>query len=155
MEADEGLKELPTTFRFAKAKTERTDLTYQRYVDADLAKVEAEVPLEARYGETSRAWIWWWVCGGAAAVGFGVLGWLARPRGVKVEDRRFQVPESVTPFTVLGLLREIQVNNGLSDAKQQELAASIRHLERHYFAEPTREEPDLHAIATTWVNTSV
>jgi hypothetical protein len=52
---------------------------------------------------------------------------------------------------VLGLLRDIQVNNGLCEADKQDLHASIDRLERHYFAEPETPEPDLKTIATSWV----
>ena len=38
---------------------------------------------------------------------------------------RFRMPELVTPFSVLGLLREIQHNNGLPAPEMQELAGSI------------------------------
>jgi len=46
------------------------------------------------------------------------------------------MPDPVTPFTVLGLLRDIQGNNGLSRPKKQELAVSIQSLESDYFAGP-------------------
>ena len=61
------------------------------------------------------------------------------------------MPEPVTPFTVLGLLRDIQHNDGLTEPAKHELAASIQRLERHYFAEPSADAPDLHAIAADWL----
>ena len=49
----------PKTFKFASAKVDGAEMIYQRYVDADLAKVGPEVALEARYGEPSHACAWW------------------------------------------------------------------------------------------------
>ena len=43
------------------------------------------------------------------------------------------MPEVVTPFSVLGLLREIEQRNGLSAPQLRELSTSIQQLERHYF----------------------
>ncbi len=65
---------------------------------------------------------------------------------------RFQVPDVVTPFSVLGLLRDIQQNNGLPPAALQELAGSIDSIERHYFAESDGESVDLKRVAETWVH---
>ena len=65
---------------------------------------------------------------------------------------RFELPEQLTPFAVLGLLRDIQHNNGLGPADREELGASIDRLERHYFAETDEQEPDLHQIAASWVS---
>ena len=44
----------PATFRFASAKVDGAEMTYQRYVDADLAKVGPEVSLEERYEQPPR-----------------------------------------------------------------------------------------------------
>ena len=61
------------------------------------------------------------------------------------------MPELVTPFSVLGLLREIQHNNGLPAPQMQELAGSIERIERHYFAESDGESIDLRQVAETWI----
>ena len=127
-------------------------MVYQRYVDADLAKVGPEVSLEARYGQPTYAWAWWLVGGFLlAALVVGALIALLRSLSRRVKGARFAIPEVVTPFTVLGLLREIEHNNGLAAAQKQELATSIQQLERHYFAGPSGGEPDLKQIAETWV----
>jgi hypothetical protein len=67
----------------------------------------------------------------------------------KVE--RFRMPETLTAFSVLGLLRDIERNNGLGENQKRELAASIDELERHYFAESTARAPDLKAVAESWL----
>ena len=152
--ADEGLAKLPDQFAFAKAKVEGVEMTYQRYVDADLAQVKPVVNLEEHYGEPSRAWMIWTAAGlllGLIAIA-AVWKLASRPK-VQVAGP-FAMPEEVTPFTVLGLLREIRVHPGLPDSKTAELDLSIQTLEQHYFSGQSAESQDLHAIATTWIMTT-
>ena len=59
-----GQAKPPSLFRFASAKVDDAEQIFQRYVDADLAKVGAEFALEERY-EQRYAWLWW--LGGAPA----------------------------------------------------------------------------------------
>ena len=142
----------PATFRFASAKVDGAEMIYQRYVDADLAKVGPEISLEERYEQPRYAWLWW--------IGGGLLGsgvrWRSRSGSSGPGPRRpspsgYRMPELVTPFSVLGLLREIQHNNGLPAPQMQELAGSIERIERHYFAESDGEPVDLHQVAETWI----
>lgn len=141
------------TFTFARAKEDGAELVYQRYVDADLAKVGPEVVLEARYGQPTYSWLWR-LAGGllVAVLAVGALIALVRSRPRKAGGARFQMPEDVTPFSVLGLLREIEHNNGLTPAQMRELNSSIQEIERLYFAKPESDKPDLRQIAETWVS---
>ena len=126
-------------------------MTYQRYVDADLAKVGPEVTLEERYEQPKYAWLWW-VGGGLLGLAFLAIAiGTLRSRPQKAVAQRYRMPELVTPFSVLGLLREIHQNNGLPAPQLQELAGSIERVERHYFAESDGEPVDLHQIAETWI----
>ena len=61
------------------------------------------------------------------------------------------MPKTLTAFTVLGLLRQIDQNNGLNESSRLELAGSIDHLEQHYFINNGDEEPNLQEMAETWV----
>src|SRR5205085_2090139 len=141
----------PATFRFASAKVDGAETTYQRYVDADLAKVGPEVSLEERYEQPRYAWLWW-VGGGLLGLAFiGVAIGKLRSGPRRAVAQRFRMPEPVTPFTVLGLLREIQHHNGLPTPQRQELAGSIERIERHYFAESDGEPVDLHQVAESWI----
>ena len=109
-----GQAKPPSSFRFASAKVADADMIYQRYVDADLAKVGAEVTLQERYERAQNAWLWW-SGGGLLALAFAVLAIRILRTGPKrAASTRFQMPERVTPFSVLGLLRDIQQNNGLA-----------------------------------------
>ena len=146
--------ERPTSFTFGTAKSDDAEVVYQRYVDADLADVGRQVSLEQQYGETSYAWLGW-LLGVVVAAPVAFVLW--RRYGTKPhreEAARFQMPEHLTPFTVLGLLRDIQQNNGLGESGQRELASSIERLEQHYFEESDQEQPDLREIAVRWVERS-
>ncbi|MBI5362800.1 MAG: hypothetical protein HZA53_06445 [Planctomycetes bacterium] len=140
----------PESFAFGKAKVETAGNEHFRYVDADLASVGDVVELERQYGKPSRAWMW--------ALAVLLLGgvatfWLVRRKRTEIagEEARFQVPEEVTPFTVIGLLREIERVDGLAPKQKKELAGEITRLERHFFADSGGEEPDLEHVAKTWV----
>ncbi len=65
-----GQAKPPGMFRFASAKIDDAEQVFQRYVDADLAKVGAEVPLEERYERRATRG-----SGGSAA---GCLRWVLR-----------------------------------------------------------------------------
>lgn len=148
--ADEQAKP-PSTFRFAPASVEGATVTYQRYVDADLAKVGHEVSLDERYEAPRRAWIWW-TAGTMLVLGFlgvAIVRLRNRPRAESAE--RYAVPDPLTPFTVLALLREIQRAEALAPQQQLELAGAIDRVERHYFAELAGDPVDLRQVAETWI----
>ncbi len=149
LRAKAGLTELPTEFTFGAPRVETATHERFRYVDADLASVEPTVQLERRYGEPSRTWMWWIPVGVLVAAGaFLGLRRLNRPKAAA--QARFPVPETVTPFTVLGLLRDIERNNGLAPAQKRELSTEIAAIERHFFGEQGSEAPDLRRIAESW-----
>jgi hypothetical protein len=153
LRAKPGLPELPKSFAFGTAKLPVTTTENFRYVDADLASVGPVVDLESSYGTPRR--IWPWVAVGGVVVALALWFALrARKRHVEVETARFRVPEAVTPFTVLGLLREIQSANGLTPDEHRAIAREIEELEAHYFGTHTASEPDLGAVAQRWVTTS-
>ncbi|MCY2960350.1 MAG: hypothetical protein NTY35_09310 [Planctomycetota bacterium] len=150
LKAKEGQAALPKTFTFPTPKVETVTQERFRYVDADLASVEPTVSLEQTYGKPSRTWIAWTIGVLAALVG-GL--WLLRrtAKPVVAKPSRFQVPESPTPFNVIGLLRDIQRNDGLAPEARTSLASDIDRLERHYFGDQRAEAPDLHGVARDWV----
>ena len=151
MKAKESLADLPKTFDFGSPKLEVKEAIYQRYDDADLATVESTVVLGKRYGKTSKAWIWILsivviACGGCVA-----LLWLRPRREQAKEQHKYHVPENITPFTVLGLLRQIQLTNGLDQRGHEELNSTIDQLEHSYFYEDQQATDDLREIANVWV----
>lgn len=149
--AKPGQTTLPTTFTFPSPKVETKTQERFRYVDADLASVEPTVTLERVYGEKSRAWMWW--TAGVVALLAAAIWWLRRSaKPAAAAPSRFQVPEAPTPFNVIGLLRDIQRNDGLAPDARTNLAADIDRLERHYFGDERATEPDLRGVAQTWVS---
>jgi hypothetical protein len=148
----EGLSSPPTQFAFAEAKVETTADEHFRYVDADLAAVGPVVDLEAQYAEADRTWIAWIaVALGVVAVGVYAARRLARPAAA--QQARFRVPETVNAFTVLGVLRDIQSQNGLTPDAHGQLEREISELEALYFGDGrTGGEPDLRQLAERWVS---
>jgi len=162
LRARQDLAAPPSTFAFGRPRVETRTSELFRFVDADLASAEAVVSLERRYGRPDRSWMWQVPLGLLVLAGalFGFRR-LQRPRAQA--PARFQVPEPLTPFTVLGLLRDIHTNNGLSGDRRGELEREIAVLERHFFVERepagsepvtgrAREVPDLLRIAEDWVS---
>ncbi len=152
MRGKDGLTKLPDEFQFGSSLPDNVEMTYQRYVDADLKAVEQVISLEEKYGDVSYAWIWM-TSGFAAAVVLVVVIVLVRRPDQSRQSRiaRFAVPDTVTPFTVLGLLKQIDYNDGLDMTQKQELAQSINRLEQYYFIDSNGDEPELTDIAKKWI----
>ena len=150
MRAKEGLAKTPESFAFAKPKVDVATNEHFRYVDADLASVGDVVPLERQYGEPSRRWLWW-IPAGIVALAGAFFAWRRLRKPAAMAESRFRIPEPVNAFTVLGLLREIQANNGLAVDQKRQLGAEIETIERHFFVAAATEAPDLESIAKTWV----
>ncbi len=52
----------------------------------------------------------------------------------------------------MGLLKQIQQNDGLNESGRQELNTSINRLEQYYFVNANNDdEPDLKELAETWI----
>ncbi|MBI2823738.1 MAG: hypothetical protein HYX69_03490 [Planctomycetia bacterium] len=146
------LAERPKSFAFPAALVDEADITYQRYNDADLAEVDRVVSLEEQYGAVERPWLWIALAAVPVVLVAGAVAWKLARRTRKPAERRFRMPETLTPFTVLALLRNIEQNNGLSTDAKRELSGSIQLLERRYFADADVPAPDLRAVAESWVS---
>jgi hypothetical protein len=152
LNAKKDLAQRPKNFEFAEATLDDVKLVYQRYVDADLSEAQPIVSLEARYGTPRRMWPW--ILGGVLAVvaigGVGAAVIASRPRA-QGASHRYAIPDDLTPFNVLGLLREIQQNDGLNEAGHRQLTVDIQRIERYYFAANGEDAaPDLKQIAESW-----
>jgi hypothetical protein len=150
--ATKSSKELPKTFQFGVAKVDTKEIVYQRYVDADLMSVENVVSLEERYGNEQNVWLNALILGVGGLVIFGLIIFLATRPNDSVE-RRSTLPERITPFTVLELLKQVQRSNGFGEQKKQELAEAINEVEQRYFGaemDANADAPDLKELATQW-----
>jgi len=150
--AAEGMTTPPQEFAFAQPVMEGGESEYQRYVDADLMAVDPVVNLEEHYAQPDYSWVSTIVAVVLVACFGGIALARVGKRPVEQKSLRYPLPENVTPFTVLGLLKQIQRDNGFSNGEQEELAASIHQVESYYFTdEPEGEEPPLRSIAEQWV----
>ena len=155
MAADEDLATPATTFTFASSRVEDASVTYQRFIDADLASVEQLISLERAYGEARNPWLMWLTGAAIVIVGLVLVLRLSRHQRRNEDQAVFTRPESVTPFTVLGLLKDIERNNGMNKASLQELTTSINRLETYYFhghsADGNSNAPDLDGVLDEWI----
>lgn len=141
----------PTRFQFGTVKVPVKEAVFQRYQDADLVSVGSEIDLQERYGQRRYARLWPILPVAVAAVLVVLAVVRLARRGRRPVETRFRIPDPLTPFTLLGLLRDIEHNNGLSESARSNLAADINRLETHYFIEPGPQEPNLREIAEAWV----
>jgi len=153
LKAASGLTSLPAELQFPKPRVDKPKLTYQKYVDADLAAADPITPLLARYGKVDRTGQTLAIAGsiaGLVAAGIGI------PRAIKSFRRKplgdsTEVPAE--PFAVLGLLRGLEQRKSLNQALRDELAASIRSIEECYFSgnsNPETSAPDLNSLVMRW-----
>ncbi|QDV09762.1 hypothetical protein Poly30_53220 [Planctomycetes bacterium Poly30] len=151
MKAKEGVGK-PQNFRFAAPTDESIQTLYQRYDDADLMTAELEVNLEHAY-ETKKPFDWRWLLliPGLAAV-FWMLWAVVKGDRPAEAAKGLQVPDDVTPFTVLNLLQEVRSSPRIGDAERRDLDAAVIRIETHYFGEVQNgAAPDLRSIAHDWV----
>lgn len=144
----------PPTFQFPKAKMPTEEVAFKHYEDADLVVVKdtlalAGVPLRPpnRLAQVGYAVIFL-----ACAAGLWVL--LRRGKDAAVATAAaYALPAHITPFTVLGLLRQMEQDPRLPGARRGELSSAIRDLEARYFgrAGETNGQADLERVAREWV----
>ncbi|MBX3441434.1 MAG: hypothetical protein KF774_03435 [Planctomyces sp.] len=151
-EGRKDLAALPTSFAFPTPKVDTAETTFLRYEDADLKSVDPVVALVQQYGETQKRWPWFLAGGACLALALFLFAQALRQKPAAGPLAASAVPERLTPFTLLTLLRKIEHSNGFDFQTKEELDASIRALERRYFADQNGEaEPDLKAIAERWL----
>lgn len=143
----------PAEFHFASIEVDPAEVTYQRYDDADLAEVGPVISLEERYGGRDLDWLW--AAGGVVVVVLvAALAIAMRPKAAAHVPDSLRIPEPLTPFTVLGLLHDLERRNGLPGPQHDELSSTINRLEAYYFVAPSGDEPDLREIAEHWIRRS-
>jgi hypothetical protein len=155
LKAKEGLPERPRRFQFASARLPDVKLVYQRYADADLAAATPEVELLYEYGVPSRSWILYAALGSALLLLAICLLVFLRLRPRPAPELGLQLPSQLTPFTVFGLLREIQRTGSLDPGSARELEQAIAAIEAGWFAQGAdrngNSAEELRSVATAWV----
>ncbi|MEO6596867.1 MAG: hypothetical protein ABIP94_19150 [Planctomycetota bacterium] len=141
----------PRSFVFGKPKLDGMTVIYQRYDDADLATVPAELALSGGYGRGNPTWAW--VLLGVAFLAFGGWFFFVRPgRGAATTaGPLMHLPKNLTPFTVLGLLREVALRTKLDEDGKQQLQADIARIEACHFGRAEDPSLDLKAVAEAWL----
>ena len=127
-----------------------TKLVFQRYADADLVNAEATVTLDGNYGRSNPMRTWGLLGGAAVLLAIGLALFRRTPK-TTASQGGLQLPSNVTPFTVIGLLREIEALPGTSAATKAELAATIAEIEAGYFSATPTSPADLQSLANAWV----
>jgi hypothetical protein len=65
---------------------------------------------------------------------------------------RFQVPEKIDAFSVIGLLEKIREECSLDEKQSRELGLTLNNMEKKFFGPTkTRSKVDLREIAEEWV----
>ena len=142
----------PSSFVFGKPRHDDIAVTYQRYDDADLVTVDAQVVLAGGVGGGNPLWAWFLVAG--AAIGYGVWFVATRPQGRGTADGAaplLRMPEHVTPFTVLAVLYRAERHAGLDDRTRGELRQAIERIEQCHFGRAEDPTLDLEAVAAEWI----
>jgi len=143
------------TFKFPTPKQPIAKATYKRYEDSDLVEVSPDVALTGLPLRNAPRWPWY-IGGGAAFAMIGFFIARSRRRPAAVETAAvFELPATITPFSMIGLLRKIQQEKGaaLSSELQGDLTKTIADLESRYFAPSagTDSECDLGTIGRRWI----
>jgi hypothetical protein len=147
-------------FKFPQPKAKDIKVAYKRYADADVADVDPQVAVAGLPLRSTRTWIGWTIALVALAA-VGLLAWWKRRRKHVADDQpqhAYAVPQHVSPFTVIDLLKRIETDPvlGLSEAQRQQLTNEILHLQEKFFSPKPNGEaaPDLSAVAAKWVGTA-
>mgnify|MGYP007073185805 FL=1 len=141
----------PGRFRFGRPARDDVTAVFQRYDDADLETVSAEVALAGALRARDPFWIW--IAIGAAAVLYFVWLFFTRPgrRASGHAREELRMPTKVTPFSVLALLQQIAHRPELAPAHRVELEADMRRIEARHFGRDHDAALDLERIATDWL----
>jgi hypothetical protein len=146
--------ERPKSFVFGKPKLDGITAVYQRYDDADLQTVSAEVALSGLRPAADPVWAW--VLIGIAACAAFVWLFFARPKPSTAQPRELlQMPAHVTPFTVLALLQRVEATANLSAEARAALAADVQRIEACHFGRAADDGLDLAAVAEQWLRRAI
>lgn len=141
----------PGSFRFGRPLDASAKALFQRYNDADLQTVSAEVALSGVARARDPLWVWLLVV--LAGVLYTLWFCFARPRrgGSREAVATLAMPRSVTPFTVLALLQQIGARARLDEAARRQLAADMQRIEACHFGRDEDPDLDLVELASGWL----
>ena len=142
----------PGRFVFGSPRSDEIAAVFQRYSDADLETVDAEVALSG-LGDRGVP-MWFWFAFGGALIAYLIWFFAVKPggRGTASRSGLLQMPASITPFTVLVLLREIHDTAPLDAEARDRLTAEIHRVEACHFGRDEDPDLDLEALARHWLS---
>lgn len=150
-EASDPSQTAPTEFSFPAPLLDVKDVTYQRYVDADLEDVEATVSLVERYGSNRRTVTIASAVAGAVTILFLAIVLLVRSRTPATGVDQGEETAAPTPFSLLSRLRQYESGGDVQPNQRAQLQSDITAIESHFFAAKNgHSTPDLVAIANRW-----
>jgi hypothetical protein len=154
LSAKRGMEKRPSRFEFASPLLETKEVVYQRYVDADLKTVSADVNLEEKYGKARLPWLIWTI-GLAGIIGVILIVSLvvATVRRKRTVGAGNQLPDNMTPFQAIVLLQNLLRDNKLDEPSRRELEQSIAELHASYFDNSDAvDSPNLRSITEKWLS---
>ena len=149
LEPEEGAA--PGNFRFGEPMLEGVRAVYQRYNDADLETVSAEVALRRAINATNPAWAW--VLLVLAIIGYCV--WFFYPaarKGTDGDEQALRMPEQLTAFSVLALLQKIRGVAPLAESQKEQLDIDVQRIEASHFGKQSEAGLELEKIARHWLS---
>ncbi|MFY9342581.1 MAG: hypothetical protein WAT39_08830, partial [Planctomycetota bacterium] len=141
----------PKRFVFGRPLVDGAKTVYQRYSDADLETVPAELALTGALGIRNPLWVW--VAMGLALGAYLLWFFTARnSRGAGGDAAgTLHLPEHLTPFTVLALLQQVGARGRLSDDDRKALAGDVERIEACHFGRASDPTLDLAELARRWL----
>lgn len=148
MEPEESTS--PGNFRFAEPAAEGVNVVYQRYNDADLETVSANIALRRGPIGTNPAWAW--VLLGLATVAYFLWFFIPSRRSeMEAQEEALRMPEQVTAFSVLALLQRIRGASALDPGQAALLEADMHRIEANHFGKKSGDSMQLDKIAGDWL----
>lgn len=148
-------KILPNKFTFPKAKNGDLKLINKIYDDANLKEVQGTVPLDWADKKPFDYILWGIVAVIAIICLIIIVVITSRKHGdEQVENALYEMPETVTPFTVIQLLQNINAANAVSEQDRKLIKEDIKKLEEAHFspeATVNKDPEDLKSIVLTWL----
>ncbi len=129
----------PAEFHFPSASTPGATLTFARFDDADLVDAQPVVALHG-WPLATTDWVPWAVATGGGAIllaaGAALFLVLRARRRRHAQPAKYQLPQPVTPFNAVALLRRLDADGSVAwtAAERTDLSAEIERVERRYFA---------------------
>lgn len=145
----------PVEFHYPEPADPAYTVAYQSYSDADIVDAASTSPLHWPALAGSRRWLWPAVLLGTLLAVMIVGAMLARRRASpQATTPHYRLPEQLTPFSVMALLRRIRDDSELplTAADREHLEETLETLEERYFVRGSNgHADDLEPLCRRWL----